>query len=288
MASIVGNRPLNLILSIAGIVLVVATVLVGLLSVFQERIAFQPQGPPYPRVDSSVRVGYSAADGQQLIGYVVGRPDSAHGLLLAFHGNADMAALQIGWAEEVVARTGMVVMLAEYRGYAGLTGKPGYKESQLDADAAYAYAREKLHIPANRIAFFGHSLGTAVAVELATRSTPFAILLQSPFTSARDMARILIGHRPSAFMWNLVSRIHFNTVGAVSKLDVPVSVVHGGRDRLIPLAMGEEVFAAAKVKGQWLVIPDAAHNDVAVRGGEPYWRWIQSSLEPTTPPAVLK
>jgi uncharacterized protein len=182
----------------------------------------------------------------------------------------------------------MAVMLAEYRGYAGLAGKPGYKESQLDADAAYAYAREKLHIPANRIAFFGHSLGTAVAVELATRSRPFAILLQSPFTSARDMARILVGHRPSAFMWNLVSRIHFNTVGAVSSLDVPVSVVHGGRDRLIPLAMGQEVFRAAKVKGRWLVIPDAAHNDVALRGGESYWQWIESSLAQLTDRAALK
>jgi fermentation-respiration switch protein FrsA (DUF1100 family) len=278
MVSIVRSTLLNIILYIAGTVLVLALVVVGLLSVFQDRIAFQPQGPPYPEVDSSLRVDYSASDGQHLIGYVVGHPDSVHGLLLAFHGNADLAALQIHWAEEVETRTGMAVMLAEYRGYGGLAGKPGYAASQLDADAAYKYVRDQLQIPPNRIAFFGHSLGTAVAAELATRSRPFALLLQSPFTSARDMARILIRMRPSQFTWNLISRIHFNTVDAVSRLDVPVSVAHGERDRLIPLEMGKQVFAAAKVKGEWLIVPDASHNDVALRGGESYWQWIENSL----------
>jgi fermentation-respiration switch protein FrsA (DUF1100 family) len=278
MVSIVRSRLLNIILTVAAIVLVVAVVFVGLVSVFQERIAFQPQGPPYPKVHSSLRVDYSATDGQPLIGYLIGRPDSIHGLVLAFHGNADMAALQIDWAEQVAMHTGMAVMLAEYRGYAGLSGKPSYDASQLDADAAYAYARDHLHIPANRIAFFGHSLGSAVASELAMRHRPFALLLQSPFTSARDMARILIGRRPSAFSWNLVSRIHFNTVGIVRQLDVPVSVAHGEQDGLIPLDMGREVFSTAKVKGQWLVVPNASHNDVALGGGAPYWRWFATSL----------
>ncbi|MGH9423068.1 MAG: alpha/beta hydrolase, partial [Thermoanaerobaculia bacterium] len=77
-------------------------------------------------------------------------------------------------------------------------------------------------------------------------------------------------------------------VDAVGRLDVPVSVAHGGRDSLIPLEMGKEVFAAAKVKGQWLEVPDASHNDVAPRGGEPYWQWIENSLSPGENRAVLK
>ena len=288
MVSIVRRRLLNIILSIAGIVLVVVLAFVGLISVFQERIAFQPQGPPYPEVDGSLRVDYSASDGQHLIGYVVGHPDSVRGLVLAFHGNADLAARQIEWAEEVAMHTGMAVMLAEYRGYAGLSGKPAYGASQLDADAAYTYARDRLHIPPNRIAFFGHSLGTAVAAELAVRHRPFVLLLQSPFTSARDMAKILVGRRPSEFTWNLVSRIHFNTIDVVRKLDIPVSVAHGERDGLIPLDMGREVFNAARVKGQWLMVPGAAHNDVALRGGEPYWRWLAASLSLSPDSVALK
>jgi fermentation-respiration switch protein FrsA (DUF1100 family) len=278
MVSIVRSRLLNVTLAIAVVVMVIAVAFIGLISVFQERIAFQPQGPPYPAVDASLRVSYSATDGQHLIAYVIGHPDSSHGLLLAFHGNADLAARQIDWAEEVVEHTGIAVMLAEYRGYAGLSGKPSYRGSQLDADAAYAYARNQLGIPPNHIAFFGHSLGTAVAAELALRHRPFALVLQSPFTSARDMARILIGRRPSEFTWNFVSRIHFNTVDVVRQLDVPVSVAHGERDALIPLDMGKEVFGSAKIKGQWLVVPDASHNDVAMRGGAPYWRWLAAAL----------
>lgn len=278
MVSIVRRRLLNLVVAIAGIVLVAGVVLAGLISVFQERIAFQPQGPPYPQTDSSLHVDYKAADGQPLTGYIVGHPDSVHGLLLAFHGNADLAALQIDWAEEVATRTGMAVLLAEYRGYGGLSGKPSYRASQLDADAAYTCAREYFHVPASRIAFFGHSLGSAVAAELAVRHKPFALLLQSPFTSARDMAGIMIRHRPTEFTWNLLSRIHFNTVGIVGRLDVPVSVAHGEHDDLIPLAMGSEVFHSAKIKGQWLMVPRASHNDVELRGGEHYWRWLAASL----------
>ena len=278
MVSIVRSRPLNIVLAAVAVVLAAAVVFVGLIAAFQEKIAFQPQGPPYPQVDPALQVAYAANDGRRLLAYIIGHPDSTHGILLAFHGNADLASLQVDWAEEAATHTGMAVMLAEYRGYGGLSGKPSYPASQLDADAAYAYARDSLHIPPNRIAFFGHSLGSAVAAELATRHRPFALLLQSPFTSARDMAGMLIGHRPGWFMWNLVSRIHFNTIDIVRQLDVPVSVAHGEQDGLIPIEMGRQVYDAAQVKGQWLSVPGASHNDVEVRGGESYWRWLTTSL----------
>lgn len=279
MVSIRGRRLLTVLIGVAAFLAMLVVALVVFVSVFQERIAFQPQGPPYPAVDDSIRVNYSAADGQKLFAYIVGKAPSANGILIAFHGNADMAAYQVEWAEEIARRVGLRVMLAEYRGYAGLTGRPGYAASKLDADAAYDFARDTLAIPPGRIALFGHSLGTAIATELATRHPPFALLLQSPFTSARDMAQVLFGRRPGQTSWNLVSRIHFNTVENVSHIDAPVSVVHGGRDRLIPVEMGKEVYSAAKSKGEWLVIPEASHNDVALRGGERYWQWISRSLD---------
>ncbi len=278
MVSIVGSKRLNTILAVAAVFFVLAITFLGLVSRFQERIAFQPEGPPYPVVDDSLRVEYSAADGQRLLAYVIDNVRRTHGLLLAFHGNADLAARQIDWAEEVARRTGLAVMIAEYRGYGGLAGKPGYAESQLDADAAYRFAREQLGVPSDRIAFFGHSLGTAVATELAERHPPSSLLLQSPFTSARDMARVLVGRHPSEFTWNRLSRIHFNTLAKVKSVDAPVSVAHGAQDRLIPISMGRQVFDAARSKGAWLVVPNAAHNDVALRGGEPYWQWISQSL----------
>ncbi|MEO5904933.1 MAG: alpha/beta fold hydrolase, partial [Gemmatimonadaceae bacterium] len=193
MVSIARSKTLSiLVLAAAGAVLLILMFVV-VVSVFQERIAFQPQGPPYPSAEDALRVDYQATDGQPLFAYVIGDPGKSTGVLLVFHGNADMAARQIGWADEVFSRTGLAVVIAEYRGYAGLSGKPGYVGSQLDSDAAYNFTRRDLHVPADRISFFGHSLGTAIAAELASRHRPFALVLQSPFTSARDMTRMLTG-----------------------------------------------------------------------------------------------
>lgn len=278
MVSIARSKPLTIVGIVAMLVVAVVVLLIALVTVFQERIAFQPQGPPYPTAEGARRVDYSAADGQRLFAYLVGAPEADKPLLIAFHGNADMAVLQLNWADEIFQRTGVPVMVAEYRGYAGLPGKPTYRGSQLDADAAYAFAQETLHVQPDSMAFFGHSLGSAIASELAGRHRPFVLILQSPFTSARDMAKSFLGHRPSAVGWNLFSRIHFDTIERVRALDAPVSVAHGAQDRLIPKDMGKVVFESARVKGKWLLVPSASHNDVSIRGGEQYWQWMTLSL----------
>ena len=260
----------------------IAAFLVVLTWTFQERIAFQPPRGPWPVPAGVVRADYRAEDGQPLFAYIIGEPGTSRGLLLSFHGNADLAVWQIDWAREASARTGFSVMLAEYRGYMGLGGRPSYAASQRDANAAYRHAVDTLGVPAGRIAFFGHSMGSAIAAELAARHAPAALLLQSPFTSARDMARRVVGYRPPGIIWNVISRLHFDTGARVATLSAPVSVAHGGRDRLIPHAMGERIYAAARVRGQWLFVPEAAHNDVSIRGGEAYWSWMNGALAPVT------
>jgi fermentation-respiration switch protein FrsA (DUF1100 family) len=270
------------VLLIASAVSALLIIVVALTWIFQERIAFQPPRGPWPGADSATRVDYFATDRQPLFAYVVGDTSAPRGLLLCFHGNADLAVWQLDWAEEVNQRTGVTVMLAEYRGYMGLAGRSTYETSQLDAMAAYRFAREELNVPANRFAFFGHSLGSAIATELAAKHQPAALLLQSPFTSARDMARRMTGYNPSSFLWRLVSRLHFDTGAQVAGLEAPVSVAHGEQDRLIPSGMGEQIFQAAQRKGEWLLVPAATHNDVADVGGESYWSWIDNALKPLT------
>jgi len=271
------------IISIAGVVTAFLTLLVVVAWSFQERIAFQPPGGFSPEPDEVLRVTYSAADRQPLFGYIVGDLKVPRGLLLAFHGNADLAVRQVEWGREVATRTGFAVMLAEYRGYAGMDGTPGYRASQLDSEAAYQFAAKELHVLPGRIVFFGHSLGSAVATELAVRHPPAALLLQSPFTSARAMARI-IGWPPINLIWGVISRIHFDTEAGVASLNSPVWVAHGAEDRLIPLRMGEQVFAAARVKGEILIVPRATHNDVEFVGGEVYWQWLRRALISSTLP----
>ena len=260
-------------------VFVVFGLLIGFLVLLwwsQERILFQP-----PRLDEapieSGRVHYKASDGQQLVGFVVGDPRTAPGVLIGFHGNADLAVWQLDWAHEVERHSGHAVFLAEYRGYMSLGGSPTYENTKLDAQAAYDYLVSGLRVDSTRIAYFGHSLGSAIATELAEVHPPKALLLQSPFTSALEMARRVVS-RPVVVAWKPFSRIHFDTRRAVADLDVPISVAHGKRDRLVPYKMGVEVYDAAKRKGVFLLVDGAGHNDVADVGGEEYWKWIAAAL----------
>jgi fermentation-respiration switch protein FrsA (DUF1100 family) len=263
------------ILALAVVALAIATVF--LLWQMQERILFQP-----PEVEAGVsetgRISSDALDGQRLAGFLVGDPAGARGVLICFHGNADLALRQLEWARMVERVTGYAVFLAEYRGYMSLGGSPTYESTKLDARAAYDYVRIGFGIDRAAVAYFGHSLGSAIATELAEVHPPSALLLQSPFASARAMTRLMIS-APLELLWRTISRIHFDTRRAVAELDVPVSVAHGKRDRLVPVRMGIEVYEAARKKGHLLLVDEAGHNDVASAGGKLYWEWIRTALE---------
>jgi pimeloyl-ACP methyl ester carboxylesterase len=244
----------------------------------QERVLFQPPKPDEAPPESG-RVRYEAEDGQQLVGFIIGDPRASRGVLLCFHGNADLAMWQLEWAAKVNGRTGHAVFLAEYRGYMSLGGSPTYWNTRVDAQAARRHLVSGLGADPLRISYFGHSLGSAIAAELAEVHPPAALLLQSPFVSARAMARLIVS-RPLVLIWKAISRIHFETKEVVSRLDVPVSVAHGKRDRLVPFRMGIEVYEAAKRRGELLLVESAGHNDLADAGGEDYWKWVGAALNP--------
>lgn len=243
---------------------------------FQERILFQPPALADLPMESG-RARYEAVDGQQLTGYMVGDPSTAPGVLLCFHGNADLSVWQVEWARKVEQHTHHAVFLAEYRGYMSLGGTPTYSNTKLDARAAYDHLVFTLGVGRERIAYFGHSLGSGVATELAEVRSPSVLVLQSPFTSARAMARF-IASAPLMLAWKAVSRIHFDTRRAVTTLDAPVWVAHGTRDRIVPFRMGVEVFEAAKRKGEFLLVEGAGHNNVPDIAGADYWNWISAAL----------
>jgi len=242
----------------------------------QERITYQPPRIAEAAPAGAGRVEYVASDGQPLYALVVGAPERPARVLLAFHGNADIAPWLVPWAAEIVRRTGYVVVLAEYRGYNGLTGVPRADGIRLDARAALAFVRSRFGTDA-RIAYYGHSLGTAVSAELAGESPPSVLILESPFTAAADMAA-LFGTPLARFAWRLFGRIPYDTRACVQAMDVPVWVAHGDSDRLIPVRMGRAVFAAARRPGELLIVPGGGHNGLAESGGPVYWEWIARAL----------
>jgi pimeloyl-ACP methyl ester carboxylesterase len=276
--------------------LVLTLIMIGGVWWRQERIAYQPPRerpscPPHVR-----RIDYAAADGQPLFALIL-EPDVApRGVLLAFHGNADLAVWQVPWAREVARQTGWCVVLAEYRGYGGLSGVPSYVGVRDDARAAWSAAQrvaDDLELHAAPFALFGHSLGSAVAIELAAeiadassctdtdKLTPgdriAAVVLQSPFTSARDMARI-VSNRPVQVVWRVIARVHYDTRTCLERIDTPISIAHGALDWLVPIGMGRELFARARRPGHLLVAEHAGHNDVAEASGQRYWQWFRTAL----------
>ena len=109
-------------------------------------------------------------------------------------------------------------------------------------------------------------------------AVPKALVLQSPFTSAREMAaRMLVP--PIPWLWRRISRVPYDTRALVAQLETPVHVSHGARDLTIPVRMGRQVFDAARRRGALLTVDAAGHNDVADVGGERYWRWLADAVK---------
>jgi uncharacterized protein len=244
---------------------------------YQERIVFQPPATEPSEPVGGRQVRYRAADGAELFAYVVGEclPDST--VVLAFHGNAEVSRWLVPWAATVARNTRSCVMLAEYRGYDGLGGSSSYITSSHDALAALTYARDAFHVEPSQMVYFGHSLGTAIAVELAAVEPPRALILQAPFTSARDMTGRMIvpGLR---LLWRFISRVHFDTLSRASALSCPVWIVHGDKDFVIPVRMGQRVHSAIARRGDLLIVHGAGHNDVADVGGTAYWDWLARAI----------
>jgi pimeloyl-ACP methyl ester carboxylesterase len=291
---------LRFLLVLLGAAVALLLAVVALAWRYQERIVWQPPrgwagDERWPATAGVRRVTYAAEDGQPLFGYLVGWPAAGAGgagaggagaggapgraarrVLVAFHGNAETAASGVAWARRVARETGWAVLLAEYRGYAGLPGVPSYEGSQRDARAAHAWVRDALGVPPSRIGVFGFSLGSAVATELASEVRPPVLVLQAPFTSARDMARVA-GTWPVGAVWEWIARVHFDTRARVAALDVPVWVIHGGRDMVVPVRMGRTVHAAARRPGRYLELPGAGHNDLPGAGAA-YWTFLREAL----------
>ena len=264
-------------LTLAGVVVVIYVVILGVLWRMQERIVFQPPAEPESSDSGTGTIAYRTSDGVELVAHIVEASRGHAPVILAFHGNAMIARWMIPWAREVSRRLGATVVLPEYRGYDGLAGVPTYKAAGLDALASLEATERHFGLGPERMIYYGHSLGTAVAAELAASHPPAALLLESPFTSARDMA-IRLPFVGLGFFWSLISRVHYQTVVRVRELDVPVHVAHGERDIIIPVRMGQSVHRASRTKGELLLVPEAGHNDVAVAGGAAYWRWIEEAV----------
>lgn len=222
------------------------------------RVAFPAEAELARRFPEARLVRYPAADGLQLAGALFQRPlpadapAPARPLLVHFHGNAESAAQNLPFAADLFAR-GLDVFLPEYRGYGGLPGRP--TEDGLYADAEGALdALLAAGIPPEHIVLFGRSLGSGVAAEAALRRPAGRLILVSPYTSMTDMGRLVAG--PLA---RLAVPDRYDTLAKLPQLRIPVVIVHGTRDNVVPVRMGRSL-AAALPGARFHEIAGADHN----------------------------
>lgn len=194
--------------------------------------------------------------------------------LLYLHGNAG----NIGTRTDkllFLRRVGWNILIIDYRGYGGSEGNPTIDGVIEDAKAAHDWLTQgdNYQIPAERIILWGESLGGAIAAELAAQKKIGGLILQSTFTSLREIAT---DHYP----WvpkNLVPD-RFRTIETIRHLPCPLFIVHGSEDSTIPVSMGRHLFEAAPHPKRYYEIPGAQHNDDYLVGQKEYLSRIEEFL----------
>jgi hypothetical protein len=143
-----------------------------------------------------------------------------------------------------------------------------------DAIAAYTYLREIRGVDPRQLVVFGRSLGAAVAGNLAAEASVAGLILESPFLSIEAVAKAYYGgitHKLLAARFDLGSRL--------ARISVPVLVIHGDRDRTIPLELGEQVYQAAHPPKSFYLVHGADHNDLYLVGGTQYFHRLKKFIE---------
>lgn len=256
-------------------------ILVLLAWLLQDRIAFP--APSFPLPDPATvgfpdgeRIALTMGDGTPLVGWYLPPPASASPApgVLWFYGNGET----IGAIWPILRDfrpPGAALLVVDYPGYGGSGGKAAEQGLYEAADLAYAALAARPGVDASRIVAYGRSLGSAVATYTATRHPVAGLILESPFTNARDMAR-----RHYRLLPQFILHLELDNLGRIAEVGCPVLVFHGTADHLVPTNMGRRVAAAAQGPTELVLIEGAGHNETYDRGGRSYrdkvWAFINT------------
>ena len=198
--------------------------------------------------------------------------------LLYLHGSALNIAANIAHARRF-QRLGFSVFLVSYRGYGKSDGTfPSEATVYSDARAAWRFLTAQKHIDPASIFIYGHSLGGAVAIELASNYPDAGgLIIEAAFTSIADMAREIPKYR--FFPLDLIVHQRFESIKKVGRLQVPVLYLHGTDDRLVPPEMSRELFRNTASAKQLIFITGGGHNNSAVVGGDKYLQAVKKFID---------
>jgi alpha-beta hydrolase superfamily lysophospholipase len=272
---------------------VAAGVLLGFVAACFGVWAWQAHLVFYPRAEVETTPGAFGAKFEEVSIPVItpsGTPESLDGwwipaepdakALIYLHGNGDNIGANAAHAVRLHS-LGLAVLIFDYRGYGRSTGGfPSETKVYADAETAWKYLVEKRGFRPEHIFIYGHSLGGAVAIELAMHHPGAAgLIVESSLTSIADM-----GRRLPMFRWlpvDLLVRERFRSISKVGSLKIPVLFLHGTSDRTVPSQMSQQLYAAAPEPKQLVLVPGGHHADCATVGGSLYMDAVRGFVAQT-------
>jgi fermentation-respiration switch protein FrsA (DUF1100 family) len=236
---------------------------------FQSRLVYYPESEleaTPARIGLGFRdVFFSTDDGVELHGWFVprsgmgvsmeGSDSRVSPVLLFCHGNAGNISGRLALIQ-IFNELGLSVFIFDYRGYGQSRGTPSESGTYHDASAAWRHLTDVEGIPPDRIILCGRSIGSAIAIELAGRVTPRALIVDSGFTSAIDLGARVYWWLPVKWL----ARIRYDSASRVGVLTFPKLFIHSPDDTVVPIAMGRRLFEAAADPKQFLEI-QGGHDD---------------------------
>ncbi len=200
-------------------------------------------------------------------------------VLLYLHGNAKNIGANLDRANRF-HQLGFSVLLIDYRGYGRSEGGfPNEQRVYQDAATAWNYLVHQQQIRENQIFIYGHSLGGAIAIDLAVRHPEApGLIVESSFTSIRQ---VVAAYRNifSLFPVDLILTQRFESIKKVPNLRMPVLFIHGTADATVPAFMSQDLYAASPEPKNLLLVPGAEHNNVAEVASSEYLQAVQSFVQ---------
>ena len=222
-------------------------------------------------------VFFSTSDGVKLHGWYV--PADSDVTLLWFHGNAGNLGNRLEHMLLSHVILGVNIFIFDYRGYGLSEGAASESGTYIDGEAAVSYLRDERGVDTEeQLILYGHSLGGAVAVEVSRRNPSRGLIVESTFTSVKDMAKSLYPYLPSSIVTSLM-QAEYDSLSKIAGARAPVMVIHGDEDTTVPLAEGRALYEAARQPKRIYTVEGAAHNDVYAIGGARYFEAIRRFID---------
>jgi pimeloyl-ACP methyl ester carboxylesterase len=222
---------------------------------FPERVRTAPAEAGFAEAEEIV---LDSAGGERVIAWHVA-PRGEKPVVLYFHGNGGALRYRVARFRALVADgTGLVAL--SYRGYGGSSGGPTEAGLIADGIAVYEFAASRYR--ADRIVLWGESLGSGVAVAVAAEKPVSRVVLEAPFASAVEIAAHAYPFVPVRWLM----KDQFRSDLRIGKVTAPVLILHGERDRVVPIGSGERLHAMIRAPKRFVRFPGAGHENLAAFG----------------------